>query len=464
MDKKYTSGAHDECGVFGVYGIENAKDLVYYGLHSLQHRGQEGTGIVAVSDDGQLNKVKGLGLVTEVYNNDNLKPLTGKLAIGHVKYANASMAGIENVQPIAIKHRTGDFAIANNGQLTNAKELRRYLENQGLTFQSDSDAEILAYLVKKDRPEQKRINVIMEGLNKLDGSFSFVMVTKDRLYAARDKYGFKPLSIATLNEGYVVSSETCAFEVTGAKFLRDVAPGEVIVIDDKGIHSFNYSMFKHYNMCAMEYIYFSRPDSDIEGCNVHTFRKETGKYLFKEAPVDADIVVGVPDSSLSAASGYAEASGIPYEMGLIKNKYVGRTFIQPSQELRERGVKMKLSTVSSIVNGKKVVLIDDSIVRGTTSKQIIKLLKDAGATEVHVRIASPKFINPCYYGVDTATKEELIGARHTVEEIKDIIGADSLAFLSVEALYKAAKRTEMCCGCFTGKYPTQLYSLAPKEN
>lgn len=464
MEDVFDKGINEECGVFGVFGVENAKELVYYGLHSLQHRGQEGTGIVTVNDEGELKRIKGLGLVTEVFNSDNLNQLDGKMAIGHVKYSNACQKGIENVQPFLFHHHTGDFALANNGQLVNSVGLRRFLENQGSIFQSNSDSEILAHLIKKNKNNQQRINVIIDALNRLEGSFAFLIMTHNRIYACRDKYGLKPLSIGTINGGYVISSETCAFEVTGAKFLRDVEPGEIVVIDEDGLHSFDYSKYKHRNMCSMEFIYFSRPDSDIEGCNVHTFRKESGRYLYQEAPVDADIVVGVPDSSLSAASGYAEASGIPYEMGLIKNKYVGRTFIQPSQALRERGVKMKLSTVSSVVNGKRVVLIDDSIVRGTTSKQIIKLLRDAGASEVHVRIASPTMINPCFYGVDTSTYDELISAHYNVDEVCKIIGADSLAFLSVEALFKSANRKEMCVACFNGKYPTELYESIEQAN
>jgi amidophosphoribosyltransferase len=293
----------------------------------------------------------------------------------------------------------------------------------------------------------------------IEGAFSFLILTASRLYACRDKPGLKPLSLGKFNGGYVVSSETCAFDVVGAEFIRDVEPGEVVIIDKTGITSVDYSKFKQHNMCSMEYVYFARPDSDIEGTNVHSFRKESGKLLFCEAPADADIVIGVPDSSLSAAVGYSEESGIPYEMGLIKNKYIGRTFIQPSQELREKGVRMKLSAVHSIVKGKRVALIDDSIVRGTTLKRIVKMLKQAGAKEVHLRIASPPMKNPCFYGVDTAPPEELIAARlETIEKVKESIGADSLSYLSPEALHKAGgNRKELCTACFTGKYPTPLY-------
>ena len=452
-------GLHEECGVFGVYGIPNASELCYYGLHSLQHRGQEGCGIVAVSDDThELKSIKGEGLVSEIFNNTNLCTLKGSMAIGHVRYATTGGGGIENVQPFLFRHHTGDFALAHNGNLVNSNELRKFLEERGSMFQSTSDSEILAHLIKKDSASSKRIEAILQALNMLEGAFAFVILTKDRLYCVRDKYGLRPLSIGVLNGGYVVASETCALDICGATFLRDVNPGEVVVIDDSGLHSYDYSKYKHRNMCAMEYIYFSRPDSDIEGINVHAFRKESGKVLYKEAPVDADIVIGVPDSS------YAEASHIPYEIGLVKNKYVGRTFIQPSQEMREKAVRMKLSPVPSIVKGKRIVLIDDSIVRGTTSKKIIKQLRDAGALEIHVRIASPQITHPCFYGVDISTYDELISAHHSVEEVREIIGADSLAFISEHALFEVAKRNELCTACFTGKYPTALYSSVWEAN
>lgn len=455
---------HEECGVFGVYNVKNASTLTYYGLHSLQHRGQEGCGIVSVNDEGILKRIKGEGLVSEIFNEDKLAALKGNKAIGHVRYATSGGGGIENVQPFQFKHHTGDFGLAHNGNLVNSNELRQFLEQQGTIFQSTSDSEILAHLIRKEKKDTNRINNIISALNMLEGAFTFVILTNNRLYACRDKYGLRPLSIAELDGGYIVSSETCAFEVIGAKFIRDVEPGEVIVIDDEGIKSYDYSKYKHRYMCAMEYIYFARPDSDIEGFNVHTFRKASGKALYKELPTKADIVIGVPDSSISAAIGYSEVSGIPYEMGLIKNKYVGRTFIQPSQELREKGVKMKLSAVTSIVKGKSIVLIDDSIVRGTTSKRIVQLLRDCGAKEVHVRIAAPQITSPCYYGVDMSTKEELISSVKNCDEVKEMIGADSLYFLSTDSLYTLLNRKELCLACFTNKYPTALYSSEKKEN
>ena len=450
---------HEECGVFGIYGVEDAANLVYYGLHALQHRGQEGCGIVSRDDSGKLHRIKGEGLVTEIFNSSNIKSLPGNMAIGHVRYSTTGGGGIENVQPFLFHHNTGDFAIAHNGNIVNSQQLRRYLEDHGTLFQSSSDSEILAHLIRKDPRERKRprILAIKDALNMIEGAFAFLIMTQNRIYACRDKHGLRPLSLGKLGNGYVVSSETCAFDVIGAEFIRDIEPGEIVTIDHQGIRSNRYSNFQHHFLCAMEYIYFARPDSDIEGCNVHNFRKMTGKLLYEEAPAEADIVVGVPDSSLSAAMGYAEASGLPYEMGLIKNKYIGRTFIQPSQEMRDKGVKMKLSPVKTIVSGKRVVLIDDSVVRGTTSRRIVAMLREAGAREVHLRIASPQLRRPCFYGIDISTREELICAQRNLEEVRQALNVDTIAFLSDEALYKAGKREELCLACFNGNYPTYLY-------
>ena len=449
---------HEECGVFGVFGVDDAATIAYYGLHSLQPRGQEGTGIVAV-DNGEFRRIKGEGLVTEIFNEDNLRTLRGRMSIGHVRYSTTGGSCIENVQPFLFRHNTGGFALAHNGNLVNSGALVQFLEDKGSLFQSSSDSEILAHLIKKDsgKEDRPRIESIIDALNMLEGAFAFLIMTANRIYACRDKYGLRPLSIGRLGDGYVVSSETCALDVVGAEFIRDVAPGEIVTIDHHGLRSNDYSQYKRHEMCAMEYIYFARPDSDIEGCNVHAFRRESGRLLWEESPVKADIVVGVPDSSLSAAIGYAEASGIPYEMGLIKNKYIGRTFIQPSQAMREKGVRMKLSAVKSLVRGKRVVLIDDSVVRGTTSQRIVRMLREAGATEVHMRIASPPITNPCYYGVDMSTREELISSSRTVDEVCRVIGADSLRFLSKDALFRAGSRNELCLACFTGHYPTALY-------
>ena len=450
---------HHECGVLGIYGVEDAAGLAYYGLHALQHRGQQGCGIVTVDQEGEFHRVKGDGLVIEVFNEARMNLLPGRMAIGHVRYSNAGCKGTENIQPFLFHHNSGDFAMANNGSIVNYPQLRNELEDRGSLFQSSSDAEVLAHLIKKQGidKEQPRIYALKDALNQIDGAFAFLIMTGRRIYACRDKYGFHPLAIGRLGDGYVVASETCAFDVLGAEYIRDVEPGEIVTIDHHGIRSQFYSEPLRHAMCAMEYVYFARPDSDIEGCNVHNYRKESGKLLFKEAPVDADIVIGVPDSSLSAAQGYAEASGLPYEMGLIKNKYIGRTFIQPTQALREKGVKMKLSPVKSIVRGKRVVLVDDSIVRGTTSLKIVTMLREAGATEVHVRIGSAPLKYTCFYGVDIHTPDELISNRHDIDEVCRMIGADSLAFLSHEGMLKAGRRSDLCLACFNHEYPTDLY-------
>ena len=460
------SELHEECGVFGVYGVPDAANLVYYGLHALQHRGQEGCGIVACGDDQTLRRFRGEGLVHEVFDEQRVAGLPGSMAIGHVRYSTTGGGGLDNVQPFLFHHITGDFALAHNGNLVNSEQLRNYLEDRGSLFQSSSDSEILAHLIRKDTKERHRprIVAIKEALNMIEGAFAFLIMTKNRLYVCRDKHGLRPLSLGSLGDGYVVSSETCGLDAVGAKFIRDIEPGEILCIDHHGLRSSSYSDFRHHYMCAMEYIYFSSPDSNIEGVNVHSFRKLTGRYLFEEAPVDADIVVGVPDSSLSAATGYAEASGLPCEMGLLKNKYVARTFIQPSQALREKGVRMKLSAIASVVEGKRIVLIDDSVVRGTTSRRIVKMLREAGATEVHLRIASPPITSPCFYGVDMSTYEELICAHKSLDQVREILGVDSLAFLSPEALYKAGKRSELCLACFSGDYPTYLYQRVEEAN
>ncbi len=459
-------GLNEECGVFGIWGVPDAANLAYYALHALQHRGQEGCGIVAAASDGSMKRIKGEGLVTEVFDGQKLSFLPGSMAIGHVRYSTTGGGGIENVQPFLFRHHTGDFALAHNGNLVNYALLRKALEDKGSLFQSSSDSEVLAHLIKKDSAEahKPRIFSIESALNEVDGAFAFLIMTANRIYACRDRYGLRPLALGRLGDGYVVSSETCAFHVIGAEYIRDIEPGEIVTIDHHGIRSRKYTDDCSHHMCAMEYIYFARPDSDIEGCNVHSFRKESGRLLYKEAPADADIVVGVPDSSLSAAMGYSEASDLPYEMGLVKNRYIGRTFIQPSQEMREKGVRMKLSAVVSIVKGKRVVLIDDSVVRGTTSKRIVQILREAGAKEVHLRIASPQIKSPCFYGVDMSTYEELMCAHKTLEEVKSILDVDSVAFLSEEALFKAGERSQLCLACFNGKYPTRLYQPVEQAN
>lgn len=415
-----------------------------------------------------MNIYKGEGLVTEVFDQDKLKNLNGNVAIGHVRYSTAGGGGLANVQPFVFRTMEGSMSICHNGNLVNANILKQELEDQGSIFSSTSDTEVLGHLIK--RQEGHMIDRICASLDKLDGAFAFLVMLEGRIYAARDKYGLRPLSIGILSNGaYVFASETCALDVIGAKFVRDVEPGEIVRVKDGKLLSKTYTKDSLQDkICAMEYIYFSRPDSNLDGINVHTTRKLAGKQLYYENPIEADVVIGVPDSSISAAIGYAEASGIPYEMGLVKNKYVGRTFIQPTQEMREQGVRMKLSAVSSIVSGKKVVMIDDSIVRGTTSKRIVRHLKDAGAKEVHVRIASPAIKFPCFYGVDTSTLEELISNKMSVDELCEYIEADSLAFISEEGLHKSIhsdhQKCGLCMSCFNGNYVTNLYDSFDKAN
>lgn len=458
---------HEECGVFGVVGHQDAAQICYYGLHSLQHRGQEAAGICCECN-GKMNIYKCEGLVTEVFDQDKLKNLNGNVAIGHVRYSTAGGGGLSNVQPFVFRTMEGSMSICHNGNLVNANILKQELEDQGSIFSSTSDTEVLGHLIK--RQEGHMIDRICASLDKLDGAFAFLVMLEGRIYAARDKYGLRPLSIGILSNGaYVFASETCALDVIGAKFVRDVEPGEIVRVKDGKLLSKTYTKDSLQDkICAMEYIYFSRPDSNLDGINVHTTRKLAGKQLYYENPIEADVVIGVPDSSISAAIGYAEASGIPYEMGLVKNKYVGRTFIQPTQEMREQGVRMKLSAVSSIVSGKKVVMIDDSIVRGTTSKRIVRHLKDAGAKEVHVRIASPAIKFPCFYGVDTSTLEELISNKMSVDELREYIEADSLAFISEEGLHKSIhfdhQKCGLCMSCFNGNYVTNLYDSFDKAN
>ena len=443
--------------VFGAYGIENAAQMIYLGLHALQHRGQEGAGVAVFDDNGRCRNHRGLGLAGEVFAQGKVLDIPGRIGIGSTQYANIAKGGLDNVQPLCFHHKTGDIAIAGEGNLINAEQLTEFLEDKGCFFHTSTDSEILANLIKKEGVEE-RIFRIKNALNMMDGGFSFVILTRNRIYAIRDKYGIKPLALGKLGDGWVVSSETCAFQLLGAEFLRDVEPGEIVTIDDHGIRSNHYSDFKKHKVCSMEYIYIARPDSDIDGCNVHNFRKEVGRRLADECPADADIVVGVPDSGLSAAMGYAERSGIPFETGLIKNRYIARTFIQPSQTMREKSVQMKLSAVQSVVAGKRLVLVDDSIVRGTTCLKIVKLLRAAGASEVHVRIASPMMKHPCFYGVDTSTKEELLCSDRNLEEACRMIEADSLGYAScANCVASTGGCSELCLACFNGEYPTSLY-------
>ena len=454
---------NEECGVFGIWGHPDAAKLTYFGLHSLQHRGQEGAGILS-NDAGQLKRHRDMGLLSEVFRDPaNLDKLTGMAAIGHVRYATAGEASVDNIQPFMFKFHDGQLGLAHNGNLTNAESLRHELEKNGAILNSTSDSEILAHLIRRSH-NPSFMGKVKEALSTVKGGFAYLLMIEDKLIAALDPNGFRPLSLGKMSNGaIVVSSETCAFEGVGAEWIRDVNPGEVVIIDDNGITYDTYTTDTQLAVCSMEYIYFARPDSNIQGVNVHTARKRMGAQLAREFKHEADIVVGVPNSSLSAAMGFAEESGLPNEMGLIKNQYTQRTFIQPTQELREQGVRMKLSAVSGVVKGKRVVMIDDSIVRGTTSRRIVNLLKEAGATEVHVAIGSPALAYPCFYGIDIQTRKELIAANHTVEETREIIGADSLTYLSIDGLIDSigidtdAPNGGLCVAYFDGKYPTPLY-------
>ncbi|MFI3125462.1 amidophosphoribosyltransferase [Streptococcus suis] len=454
---------NEECGVFGIWGHPQAAQVTYFGLHSLQHRGQEGAGIVS-NDQGTLRGYRDTGLLSEVFKNQaDLDRLKGNAAIGHVRYATAGSADIRNIQPFLYKFHDGEFGLAHNGNLTNAISLKKELEAQGAIFNASSDTEILMHLIRRSH-NPSFMGKVKEALSIVKGGFAYLLMTEDKLIAALDPNGFRPLSIGKMKNGaWVIASETCAFEVVGAEWVRDVEPGEIVIVDDTGIHYDCYTDDTQLAICSMEYVYFARPDSTIHGVNIHTARKNMGKRLAQEFQHEVDIVVGVPNSSLSAAMGFAEESGLPNEMGLVKNQYTQRTFIQPTQELREQGVRMKLSAVSGVVKGKRVVMIDDSIVRGTTSRRIVQLLREAGAAEVHVAIGSPELKYPCFYGIDIQTRRELISANHSAEEVCEIIGADSLTYLSLDGMIEAiglntdAPNGGLCVAYFDGKYPTPLY-------
>ena len=452
---------HEECGVFGVYSAktEDVASLVYYGLYALQHRGQEGCGIV-VNDDGVFTSHKGLGLVSEVFNNDEMKKFPhGEIAVGHVRYGTTGGNNLSNCQPIQVNHLKGKLAVAHNGNLSNALPLRRKLELSGAIFHSTSDTETIAYVITRERIMAASIQeAVSRAMAKLDGAYSLVMMSSTKLIAVRDPHGFRPLCYGRRPDGtYVVASESCALYAVGAKFERDILPGEILTIDRTGIHSDKrHCDTAPKKLCIFEHIYFARPDSVIEGISVHDARMKAGAILAKAHSVDADIVIGVPDSGLDAALGYSWASGIPYGIGLIKNKYIGRTFISPGQDHRVDQVKIKLNPVESEVKGKRVVLIDDSIVRGTTSARIVTLLRNAGAKQIHMRISAPPFLHPCYYGTDIDSQKHLVACHHSVEEIGKIIGVDSLGYLPLENLRDLCGGDGYCSACFSGHYPTAI--------
>lgn len=460
VDSQVFDKLKEECGVFGVFGHPEASALTYFGLHALQHRGEESSGMCTTNGE-QFFVHKGMGLVKEVFDNDKIQSLMGSTAIGHVRYSTSGASKLQNAQPLVFKFRGGDLAIATNGNLVNADEIRRELEEEGSIFQTTSDTEVLIHLIARSKQPDTTL-AVKEALKRVSGGFAFLIMINDQLFVAQDPNGLRPLMIGKLGNAYVFASETCAFETIGASYMRDVQPGELLIFDKRGMTVDRFATMERRALCAMEFIYFSRPDSDVDGINLHMSRKRMGKHLAMESFVDADVVTGVPDSSISAAIGFAEQTGIPYEIGLIKNRYTGRTFIQPSQELREKGVKMKLSAVRKVVEGKRVVMIDDSIVRGTTSLRIVNMLREAGAKEVHVRISSPPYMNPCFYGIDTPSRKELIASSKSIEEIRKAINADSLHFLTKPGLLEAIGRPigehnrGMCLGCFDNDYPTRV--------
>ncbi|GMK40663.1 amidophosphoribosyltransferase [Paenibacillus sp. CCS19] len=459
----------EECGVFGAFNVPNACSLGYYGLHALQHRGEESAGMATVeSETGKFSYHRDMGLVKEVFNQAALEYLPGDRVIGHVRYSTSGESKLANAQPLIFNYRDGDLGVATNGNIVNAPSIRKELESQGSIFQTTSDTEVIAHLIA--RSSKDFVSAAKDALQRIIGGFAFLIMTNDKLLVASDPHGLRPLVMGRMGDGYVFASETCALETVGAIYERDVQPGELLILDKDGLRVDRFERLERRATCAMEYIYFARPDSNINGINLHSARKRMGRQLALEAFIDADIVIGVPDSSISAAIGYAEQTGIPYELGLIKNKYTGRTFIQPSQELREKGVKMKVSAVRKVVEGKRVVMIDDSIVRGTTSLRIVNLLREAGATEVHVCITSPPFKNPCYYGINTPDRKELIASQKSLEEIRQAIDADSLYFLSNEGFIKAVGGNDgefnrgMCMACFDNDYPTPVDPTSEKSS
>ena len=452
---------HEECGVLGVYSraTEDVASLVYYGLYALQHRGQEGCGIV-VNEDGVFTSHKGLGLVSEVFTQEEMQKFPkGEIAVGHVRYGTTGGNNLSNCQPIQVNHLKGKLAVAHNGNLSNALPLRQELELSGAIFHSTSDTETIAYVITRERISAPSIEeAVSNAMRKLDGAYSLVLMSATKLIAVRDPHGFRPLCYGQMADGtYVVASESCALQAVGAEFVRDVLPGEILTIDRSGVHSDKrHCGTAPKKLCIFEYIYFARPDSVIEDVSVHDARVNAGRILAKAHPVDADIVIGVPDSGLDAALGYARESGIPYGIGLIKNKYIGRTFISPGQDHRVDQVKIKLSPVESEVRGKRIILIDDSIVRGTTSARIVTLLKNAGAKQIHMRISAPPFRHPCYYGTDIDSQDHLIACHYSVEEIAGSIGVDSLGYLPLENLRDLCGSDGYCSACFSGCYPTDL--------
>ena len=446
---------HEECGIFGIHGSEYCASDVYYGLFSLQHRGQESCGI-ATNDDASIECVKGMGLVSDVLSNDKIKTLKGDIAIGHVRYSTAGGSVPENAQPIVTQYSKGTLSIAHNGNLTNAIELKIELEDKGAIFHTTTDSEVIAYLIASKRSSTPSVEeAVKEVMGIIKGGYALLVMSPRKLIAARDPFGLKPLVMGKLDNATIFCSETCALEAVGAEFIRDINPGEIVVVEEGKITSIDSGIKRGMKKCVFEYIYFARPDSVIDGISVAMARREAGRILARKHPCDCDIVIGVPESGIDAALGFSAESGIPYEKGFVKNSYVGRTFIKPSQEQRKQAVKIKLNPISAVVKGKRVVIIDDSIVRGNTIANQVNMLRNAGAVEVHVRISSPPFMHPCYYGTDVPDEEHLIACSHTIPEICGIIGADSLGYLDTEDLdaMLGGDGFRYCDACFTGNYP-----------
>jgi amidophosphoribosyltransferase len=462
---------HDHCGVFGVFGHPEASNLAYLGLYALQHRGQESAGIVA-SDGNDLNQFKAMGEVEEIFTPSVLATLPGYSAIGHTRYSTAGDKALLNAQPIMIDCNKGKIALGHNGNLTNAAEWRRKLEHRGSIFQTNSDTEVIVHLIARSQARNLS-GAIGDALNQVEGAYSLLILSTDELYAVRDPRGFRPLALGKIsspngneaNDTWLVASETCAFDLMNAQYVRDIEPGEMLRISRSGIESIRFSPPKPHQYCIFEHVYFSRPDSLVFGRSVSESREMLGRLLARQHPVEADMIVPIPDSGVPAAIGFSLESKIPFRMGLIRNHYIGRTFIEPSQAIRNFGVKLKLNPVRSLIAGKRVVLVDDSIVRGTTSRKLVRMVREAGATEVHMRISCPPTVSPCYYGVDTPTKEELIASSNSPEQIREFLGADSLGYLSLPNLRQAVSDTEgkFCTSCYTGVYPTDLVQLQVPE-
>lgn len=452
---------HEECGVFGMYDFDgnDVAGTIYYGLFALQHRGQESCGIAVSDTEGPKGRVlssKGMGLVNEVFTHDDLEKLKGNIGVGHVRYSTAGASTRENAQPLVLNYVKGTLGLAHNGNLVNAPALRRELEYDGAIFQTTIDSEVIAYHIARQRVRTASVEeAVKNALQKIQGSYSLIVMSPRKLIGARDPFGFRPLCIGKRDNAYILASESCALDTIGAEFVRDVEPGEIVVISPNGIESHRDMCQKEHGRCIFEYIYFARPDSVIDGMSVYKSRIIAGRCLAKDSPVEADMVVGVPESGNAAALGYSLESGIPYGTAFVKNGYVGRTFIKPKQSQRESSVRVKLNVLADAVRGKRVIMIDDSIVRGTTSDRIVGMLKEAGATEVHVRISSPPFLYPCYFGTDVPDSDQLIAYNRTIEQICEVIGADSLAYLNVDRLPELTGGRQYCNGCFTGKWPIE---------